>query len=45
MDKSIHEEKLSQPQQTNIEQDRVTVNFLNGFNGIFNVTSKQSSIP
>ena len=40
MDKSIHEEHLSQPFQTNNKQFEIAVTFLTGYNGIFNVTSK-----
>ena len=39
-DKSIHEERLSQPLQTNNKQFKIAVTFLNGYNGIFNVTDK-----
>ena len=39
MDKSIHEEHLYQPLQTNNKQFKVAVTFLTGFNGIFNVTN------
>ena len=39
MDKSIHEEHLSQPLQTNNEQFKIDVTFLSGYNGIFNVTN------
>ena len=45
MDKSIHGENLSQPQETDNEQYRVTVTFLTGYNGIFNLTSEKISIP
>ena len=40
MDKSTHEEHLSQPMQTNNKQFKIAVTFLSGYNGIFNVTSK-----
>ena len=40
MDKTIHEEHLSQPLQTNNKQFKIAVIFVTGFNGIFNVTSK-----
>ena len=40
MDKSIHEEHLSQPLQTNNKQFKIAVTFLTGYNGIFNVTDK-----
>ena len=38
MDKSTHEEHLSQPVQTNNKQFKIAVTFLTGFNGIFIVT-------
>ena len=41
-DKSIHEEYLSQPFQTNNKQFNVAVTFLTGYNGIFDV--KNSNI-
>ena len=39
LDKSTHEEPLSQPQQTNNKQFKIAVTFLTGYNGIFNVTN------
>ena len=39
MDKSNHEEHLSQPLQTNNKQFKIAVTFLTGYNGIFNVTN------
>ena len=42
MDKSTHEEHLSQPLQTNNKQFKIIVSFLTGYNGIFNVTSKNN---
>ena len=39
MDKSIHEEHLSQPLQTNNKQFKIAVTFLTGYNGIFNVSN------
>ena len=39
MDKSIHEEHLSQPLQTNNNQFKMAVTFLIVYNGIFNVTN------
>ena len=39
MDKSTHEEHLSQPLQLNNEQFKVAVTFSTCYNGIFNVTS------
>ena len=44
MDKSIHEEHLSQPLQTNNKQFKIAVTFLTGYNGIFNVTDKNNKI-
>ena len=38
MDKSTHEEHISQPFQTNNKQFKRAVTFPNGYNGIFNVT-------
>ena len=42
MDKSTHEEHLSQPLQTNNKQYKIAVTFLTGYNGIFNVTEKNN---
>ena len=42
MDKSSHEEHLSQPFQTNNKQFKIAVTFLSGYNGIFNVTSENT---
>ena len=39
MDKSTHEEHLSQPLQTNNKLFKIAVTFLTGYNGIFNVTN------
>ena len=39
MDKSVHEEHLSQPLQTNNKQFKIAVTFLTGYNGIFNFTN------
>ena len=39
MDKTTHEEHLSQPLQTNKKQFKIAVTFLTGYNGIFNVTN------
>ena len=39
MDKSTHEEHLSQPLQANNKQFKIAVTFLNGYNGFFNVTN------
>ena len=41
MDKSTHEEHLSQPVQTNKKQFKIAFTFLNGYNGIFNITTKK----
>ena len=40
MNKSTHEENLSQPLQTNNKQFKIAVTFLTAYNGIFNITSK-----
>ena len=42
MDKSTHEEHLSQPLQTNNKQFKIAVTFLSGFNAIFNVTNSNN---
>ena len=42
MDKSTHEEHLSQPLQTNNKQFKTAVTILTGYNGIFNVTDKNN---
>ena len=42
MDKSTHEEHLSQSNQTNNKQLKISVTFLTGYNGIFNVTDKDN---
>ena len=42
MDKSIHEEPLSQPLQTNDKQFKIAVTFLTGYNGIFNITNSNN---
>ena len=42
MDKSIHEEHLSQPLQTNNKQFKIAVIFVTAYNGIFNITSKNN---
>ena len=39
MDKSAHEEHLSQPIQTDNKQLKIAITFLTGYNGIFNVTN------
>ena len=45
MDKTIHEEILSQLPQTINKQFKIAVNFLCGYNGIFNKRSKNKKIP
>ena len=40
MDKSTHEEHLSQPLQTNINQINIAVTFIAGYIGIINVTNE-----
>ena len=40
MDKSTHEEHLFQPLQTKNKQFKIAITFLTGYNGIFNITSK-----
>ena len=42
MDKSTHEEHLSEPPQTN-KQYKISVTVLTGYNGNFNVTSKNNT--
>ena len=42
MDKSTHEEHLSQPLQTNNKQFKIAVTFLTGYYGIFNITNKNN---
>ena len=42
MDKSTHEELLSQPLQTNDKQFKIAVTFLTGYNDIFNVTDRNN---
>ena len=44
MDKSTHEEDLSQPLQTNNKQFKIAVTFLTGYNGIFNVTLSDNKL-
>ena len=43
MDKRTHEERLSEPLQTNIKQFEIAVTFPTGCNGISIVTNKNSS--
>ena len=42
MDRSTHEEHLSQPLQTNNKQFKVAITFLSAYNGIFNVTNSNN---
>ena len=42
MDKSTHEEHLSQPLQTNNNQFKKSITFLTGYNGIFNLTNSNN---
>ena len=42
MDKSTHEEHLSQSLQTNNKQLKIAVTFLTGYNGIFNVINSNN---
>ena len=42
MEKSTHEEHLSQPLPTINKHFKIAVTFLSGYNGIFNVTSKNN---
>ena len=42
MDKSTHEEHLSQPLQTNNKQFKIAVTFVNCYNSIFNVTNSNN---
>ena len=42
MDKSTHEEHLSESLQTNNKQFKIAVTFLTGYNGIFNVTNSNN---
>ena len=42
MDKSIHEEHLFQPLQTNNKHFKLAVTFLSAYNGIFNVTNENN---
>ena len=42
MDKSTHEEHLSQPLQTHNKQFETATNFLTGYNGFLNVTNSNN---
>ena len=44
MNKSTHEEYLSQPLQTNNKQFEKAITFLTGYNGIFHVTKKNNKL-
>ena len=44
IDKSTHEERLSQPLQTNNKQFKIDVTFLPGYNGIFDVTNSNKKL-
>ena len=44
MDKSTHEEHLSQPLQKINKQFKIAVTFLSGYNGIFNVTNSNNRL-
>ena len=44
MDKSIHEEQISQLLQTKNKQFKAAVTFLNGYNGIFILTIKNNKL-
>ena len=43
MDKSIHEEYLTQPLQTNKKQFKIAVTFLSAYNGFFKVTNSNNN--
>ena len=43
LDKSTHEEHLSQPLQTNNKQFKIAVTFLSGYNGLFNVINENNN--
>ena len=43
MDKSTHEEHLSQPLQTNNKRFKMAMTFLTAYNGIFNVTNENNN--
>ena len=43
MNKSTHEEHLSQPLQTDNKQFKIAITFLNAYNGIFNVTNENNN--
>ncbi len=42
IDKSTHEEHLSQPLQTNNKQFKIAITFLSAYNGFFNVTNENN---
>ena len=41
MDKSTHEENLTQPLQTKNQQFKIAITFPTGYNGIFSVTNEK----
>ena len=43
MDKSIHQEYISQPLQTNDKQFIIAITLLTGYKGIFNVVNSNNS--
>ena len=43
MDKSIHEEHLSQPIQTNNKQFQKAITFLTAYNGFFKITNEKTN--
>ena len=42
MDKSTHQEHLSQPLQTDNKQFKIAVTLLSGYNGIFKITNSNN---
>ena len=44
MDKSTHEEHLSEPLQNYNKQFKIAVTFLTGYNGIFNITNSNNKL-
>ena len=42
MDKSVDEENLTQPLETNHKEFKIAITFLTGYNGIFIVTDKKT---
>ena len=43
MDKSIHEEHLSQSLQTSIKKSKLAVKFPTGYKGVFNITTEEKN--